>query len=71
MTLTINVSSSVGVQPTGSVTIVDTTASIALGTPALDGSGNATITIPSGGVSLFNAGTHTITVTCSGDSNYQ
>jgi hypothetical protein len=71
VTLTINVSSSVGVQPTGSVTIVDTTTSTTLGTPALDGSGNATITIPASGVSLFNAGTHAITVTYSGDSNYQ
>jgi len=71
VTLTINVSSSVGVQPTGSVTIVDTTTSTTLGTPALDGSGNATITIPASGVSSFNAGTHAITVTYSGDSNYQ
>jgi hypothetical protein len=71
VTLTINISSSVGVQPTGSVTIVDTTTSTTLGTPALDGSGNATITIPASGVSLFNAGTHAITVTYSGDSNYQ
>ena len=71
VTLTINVSSSVGVQPTGSVTVVDTTTSTTLGTPALDGSGNATITISASGVSLFNAGTHAITVTYSGDSNYQ
>jgi Bacterial Ig-like domain (group 3) len=71
VTLTINVSSSVGVQPTGSVTIVDTTTSTTLGTPTLDGSGKATITVPGSGVSLFNAGTHAITVTYSGDSNYQ
>jgi len=70
VTLAINVSSSVGVQPTGSVTIVDTTTGITLGTPTLNASGNATITVPASGVSLFNAGAHTITVTYSGDSNY-
>jgi hypothetical protein len=69
--LTIHVSSSVGVQPTGSVTLVDTTTVTTLGTSTLDGSGNASITIPASGVSLFNAGTHTIAVTYSGDSNYQ
>jgi hypothetical protein len=36
-----------------------------LGTLPLDSSGNASITIP-----VFTAGTHTITVTYSGDSNY-
>jgi hypothetical protein len=36
-----------------------------LGTPALDGSGNASITIPA-----FTAGVHSIVVTYSGDSNY-
>ena len=63
VTLSIHVSSSVGIQPTGSVTIVDGTTT--LGTPALDSSGNATFTNPA-----FTAGSHTIVVTYSGDSNY-
>ena len=61
--LSINVSSSVGVQPTGTVTIMD--GSTRLGAPTLDGSGNASITIPA-----FSAGVHTIVVTYSGDANY-
>jgi hypothetical protein len=36
-----------------------------LGTLTLDSNGNASIIIP-----LFAAGTHTITVTYSGDNNY-
>ena len=63
VTLSINVSSSVGAQPTGTVTIMD--GSTNLGAPTLDGSGNASITIP-----VFTAGTHTIVVTYSGDANY-
>jgi hypothetical protein len=63
VTLTIHVSSSVGVQPTGSVTVAD--GATTLGTPTLDGSGNATVTIPA-----FTAGAHTIVVTYSGDGNY-
>jgi hypothetical protein len=63
VTLSINVSSSVGIQPTGTVTVKD--GATTLGTPTLDASGNTTITIP-----VFTAGTHSITVTYSGDSNY-
>ena len=64
VTLSIHVSSSVGVQPTGTVSVVDGTTT--LGTPTLDGSGNATITVPA-----FTAGAHSIVVTYSGDANYQ
>lgn len=63
VTLSIHVSSSVGIQPTGLVTVVDGTTT--LGTPTLDSSGNAAITDPA-----FSAGSHTIVVTYSGDSNY-
>jgi hypothetical protein len=63
VTLSINVSSSVGVQPTGTVTVMD--GSTNLGTPALDGSGNASVTVPA-----FTAGAHSIVVTYSGDGNY-
>jgi hypothetical protein len=61
--LSINVTSSVGVQPTGTVSVVDGGSS--LGTLTLSSTGNASITIP-----VFTAGTHTIVVIYSGDSNY-
>jgi hypothetical protein len=61
----INVSSSVGVQPTGTVSVVDQTTSTNLGTLPLDGSGNANVTS-----SAFTAGAHSVVVTYSGDSNY-
>jgi len=63
VTLSFSVSSSVGVQPTGSVSVVD--GATQLGTVVLDGSGNGTLTIP-----LFTAGSHSITATYSGDGNY-
>ena len=63
VTLSISVVSSVGIQPTGTVSVMDGATN--LGTLPLDSSGNASITIP-----VFTAGTHTITVTYSGDSNY-
>jgi hypothetical protein len=63
ITLNITVSSSVGIQPTGTVSVMD--GSTSLGTPSLDGSGRASITI-----STLGAGTHPIVVTYSGDSNY-
>jgi hypothetical protein len=50
--------------PTGSVSLVDTSTSTTLGTVTLT-NGAGTLTIP-----LFAAGTHTITFTYSGDSNY-
>jgi hypothetical protein len=63
VTLSFNVTSSVGIQPTGTLTVVEGTNT--LGTVTLDGSGNGTLT-----VTLFNAGSHTIVATYSGDSNY-
>ncbi len=55
--------SSAGAVPTGTVLVQD--GSTTLGTPALDGTGSATITVP-----LFTAGTHTIHFAYSGDSNH-
>jgi hypothetical protein len=63
VTLSVGVVSSVGSQPTGTVLLMDGATS--LGTLTLDSNGNASIMIP-----LFTAGTHTITVTYSGDNNY-
>jgi hypothetical protein len=60
------VSNSGGAIPTGTVTIVDGLTSTTLGTVTLNGSGAGTLTIP-----LFIAGTHNLTITYSGDSNYQ
>lgn len=61
--LTVKVSSSVGIQPTGTVTIVDGTTT--LGTVTLDGTGNAVLNVPT-----FTAGAHPLTATYSGDVNY-
>jgi hypothetical protein len=63
ITFSIHVSSSVGVQPTGAVTVKD--GSTVIDTQPLDASGNASSTIPA-----FAAGTHTVSVIYSGDSNY-
>jgi hypothetical protein len=63
ITFSIHVSSSVGVQPTGTVTVKD--GSTVIDTQPLDASGNASSTIPA-----FAAGVHTISVIYSGDSNY-
>ena len=63
ITFSIHVSSSVGVQPTGTVTVKD--GSTVIDTQPLDASGNASSTIPA-----FAAGVHTISVMYSGDSNY-
>lgn len=49
--------------PTGTVTVMDGTTN--LGTVTLDDTGAGSLTVPS-----FTAGTHTITVTYSGDGNY-
>jgi hypothetical protein len=64
--ISVNVAGS-GAMPTGTVTIVDTSTSTTLGTPTLDGSGNASVNVTA---SDFTAGSHTITVTYSGDGNY-
>jgi hypothetical protein len=61
---TIIVASPVGVTPTGTVSLTD--GSTNLGTGTLDGTGTTTVTVP-----LFNAGSHTIAATYSGDQNYQ
>ena len=63
VTFAIQVGSSAGVVPTGTVLVQDGQTS--LGTATLNGTGAATLTVP-----LLNAGTHTITFTYSGDSNY-
>lgn len=62
VTLTVTLSSSVGVSPTGSVTVMDGATS--LGTITLT-TGTGTLAIP-----LFTAGTHSLTFTYSGDGNY-
>jgi hypothetical protein len=54
-----------GATPTGTVTVVDTSTSTTLGTITLTG-GSGTLTLSS-----LTAGTHNITATYSGDTNYQ
>jgi hypothetical protein len=61
--INVNVASSVGIQPTGTVSVTDGATS--LGTITLDASGNGSLTI-----SLFTAGSHSILATYSGDGNY-
>jgi hypothetical protein len=63
VTLSIVVASQVGATPSGTVSVMDGTNS--LGTASLDSTGTGNLTIP-----LFNAGTHTLTVSYSGDENY-
>jgi len=63
VTLSILVASTVGVTPTGTVSVMDGATN--LGTPTLDAGGAYSLTIP-----LFTAGSHTVTVTYSGDNNY-
>jgi hypothetical protein len=66
VTFTVTVASTIsGAIPTGTVGIVDNSTSTNLGTFTLNGSGVTTATVP-----LFNAGTHNLTVTYSGDANY-
>jgi Bacterial Ig-like domain (group 3) len=55
--------SQLGATPTGTVTVMDGTTS--LGTASPDSTGTGTLTVP-----LFTAGTHTLTVSYSGDGNY-
>ena len=62
--LTIQVTSSAGAAiPTGSLAILDGATS--LGTVTLNGAGAGSLTVP-----LFTAGTHVLTITYSGDGNY-
>ncbi len=65
VTFSVTVSSLTGATPTGTVLVVDTTSSTTLGTITLVG---GTGSLPA--TSLITAGTHTITFTYSGDSNY-
>ena len=64
VTFTLTVSSTVGVTPTGTVTLMDAASS--LGVVTLNAAGAGTLTVPN-----FTAGAHTITATYSGDRNYQ
>jgi hypothetical protein len=61
---TVSVTSPVGVMPTGTVTLTDGATN--LGTGTLDATGKTTVT-----AAVFDAGSHTITATYSGDENYQ
>ncbi len=63
VTFTIVVASPVGAIPTGTVQLKD--GATVLGSATLDGTGKATYTVP-----LLNAGSHTLTIIYSGDSNY-
>jgi hypothetical protein len=66
VTLTVNVASTIGgVTPTGTVTIVDAFNSSTLGAVTLTNGTGTLVVNP-----LFLAGTHNLTGTYSGDSNY-
>jgi hypothetical protein len=67
VTFTITLASTISAAvPTGTVDVYDNSTSTDLGTFGLNSSGVASTT-----VTLFNAGTHSLTITYSGDSNYQ
>ena len=51
--------------PTGTVTFVDTTTGVTLGTANVDGSGHAMLGVPN-----LTVGTHTVTATYNGDGNF-
>jgi hypothetical protein len=63
VTFTITLTSTFSAIPTGTVSISDS--GTVLGTPTINGSGVATFTM-----NLFTAGAHNLTITYSGDGNY-
>jgi len=65
VTLTVNVASTIGVTPTGTVTIKDAFNNSTLGVVTLTNGTGTLVVNP-----IFMAGSHTITATYSGDSNF-